>query len=270
MRDVNSNAIVSVVAEENATEDHEPEFKHPMVMQNKPRIVVSYGNVYKQTPVDPIQNLLTYFLMNVARDFAQDQDQFDRRRSPGFFTDAKTSITEVGNKIVNESENIGEKMGDAFRTIASREIPAQTHYEEAHFYPHIDGTCMCFNRLIRHGPVEMKNDLHVKDGRINEQFNQSPESKESKDVTIGQMKTDKTVDFKTDNNIVISNKEKNVGALAEIPREVQQTIKQNSTSGVRVLKVLDLDNLETNAPSVDTTESKVQLEQKASRILNSF
>ncbi|GJQ68977.1 hypothetical protein Trydic_g6160 [Trypoxylus dichotomus] len=258
------NAVVSISTNENTTNDRLPgttEFRHPVV-QSKPRILVSYGNMYKQAPTDPMQNLLMYFLMNVARDFAQDQDQFERRRSPNFISDTKSKVTDFTGKVINTSKKVGQKVGDVVKTLTSRDIPVQSQFEETHYYPHIDGTCMCFNRLIRHGSVEMKND-RLKENLINEEPKQSVEvftDKRCDEITDGQVKTDKTTELKTENhNIALSEKQKSTVAVAEN----DPMTKHQDNAGVRVLKVMDLDSLDTSkSVSEFTTEQKADFEQK--------
>lgn len=194
-----------------------------------------------------MQNLLMYFLMNVARDFAQDQDQFEKRRSPNFFSDAKTTITDVSGKIINGSRKVGQKVGDTYKAITSRE--AQPQYEEPHYYPHIDGTCMCFNRLIRHGSVEMKNDRVKEIEEVKDNIELSTE-KRSRDVTDGQLRTDKTTELKTENHNVPDTKEKSTSTIAVVGNN--EVIKKNNTI-VRVIKVMDLDRLENSKATVETT-----------------
>lgn len=260
MDDTNQNAIISVKADESTTDDRilgMTELRRSNT-QNKPRILVSYGNVYKQTPPDPVQNLLMYFLMNVARDFAQEQDQFERRRSPSFFSDAKSTIAEVSGKIINSSKKASQKIGDSLKTITARDSPVQSQYEESHYYPHIDGTCMCFNRLIRHGSI----DDHTGENLINDAVKQNVEvstekEKKRNDVMDKFLSTDKSVELKTENHNVLSTKEKTTVVRAES----EPITKENSP--VRVLKVMDLESLDTSKPTRETsTELKPELERK--------
>ncbi|XP_022903803.2 uncharacterized protein [Onthophagus taurus] len=109
---------------------------------SKPRIV---SNIYHSSPgfmspINPMENLLLYILLSAGKEI-DDEDfprESERKRSPDIFSDA------LGD-LVNGSKGVFSRIDETFRS------PRET-FTDLEIHPHPmsqEGTCMCFNRIIR-------------------------------------------------------------------------------------------------------------------------